>query len=80
MMVGRYGVSPSGSKPHISWDQKDSILITYGDMILAPGEKPLATLKRFLDRKLKGIFSTVHLLPFFPYSSDDGFSVIHFET
>ena len=78
MMVGRYGVSPSGSKPHISWDQKDSILITYGDMILAPGEKPLATLKRFLDQKLKGIFSTVHLLPFFPYSSDDGFSVIHF--
>ncbi len=59
--------------------QQDAILITYGDMVQQPGQKPLATLAEFLRQYLNGRISTIHLLPFFPYSSDDGFSVIDYK-
>jgi len=58
--------------------EKDAVLITYGDTLRAPGELPLTTFRRFAVRYLKGLFSTIHFLPFFPYSSDDGFAVIDF--
>lgn len=64
-----------------NWDQSDVLLITYADSILNPGdveEKPLTTLDRFLDDKLTDTISSVHILPFFPYSSDDGFSVMDY--
>jgi sucrose phosphorylase len=60
------------------WDEKQVFLITYGDMIRNKGESPLQTLRRFALDKLKGMISTIHILPFFPYSSDDGFSVMDF--
>ncbi len=60
------------------WDEKDSVLITYGDSVQYPGRVPLASLKQFLDRRLNGVFSLVHVLPFYPFSSDDGFSVSDF--
>ncbi|WP_293169534.1 alpha-amylase family glycosyl hydrolase [Oceanithermus sp.] len=53
-------------------------LITYGDQVTREGEAPLATLARFVDRWLAPEFSGVHLLPIYPYSSDDGFSVIDY--
>lgn len=53
-------------------------LITYGDIVSAGNEPPLKTLRRLLNRHLKEVVSIVHLLPFFPYSSDDGFSVIDY--
>lgn len=59
-------------------DREDVVLITYGDAIRKEGEMPLKTLKTFLDRELKDAVSTVHLLPMFPYTSDDGFSVSDF--
>ena len=77
MLVGRYGLG-AAPRPAAPWDQTDSVLITYADMIRAPEEKPLVTLKRFLDERLAGAIRHVHLLPFFPSSSDDGFSVIHY--
>ena len=79
MLVGRYGVG-SGNIPAPAqrWTAGDTVLIAYGDSVRAEGEKPLATLKHFADKRLQGAFSTIHILPFFPYSSDDGFSVIHF--
>ncbi len=61
---------------HLS--EKDTILITYGDQIQHPGEPPLETLLHFLDESLKGIVNSVHILPFYPYSSDDGFSVVNY--
>lgn len=62
-----------------AWDQRDAVLITYGDQVRAAGEPPLATLGRFLlDHGLDERLSGVHLLPFFPYSSDDGFSIIDY--
>jgi len=60
------------------WDEKDVVLITYGDSIKTPDQKPLQTLHSFLSAELKEQLSVVHILPFFPFSSDDGFSVIDF--
>jgi len=60
------------------FSEKDVILITYGDSLRKKGEMPLTTLRQFAGRFLSGIISMVHLLPFFPFSSDDGFSVTDF--
>jgi sucrose phosphorylase len=60
------------------WDQTDTVLITYGGSIVNGEEPPLQTLRHFLDQHLKDEIRCVHLLPFFPYSSDDGFSVIDY--
>ncbi len=60
------------------WNQEDAILITYGGSIRAEGEAPLETLGRFLDQQLPGTINSVHILPIFPYSSDDGFAVIDY--
>lgn len=60
------------------WNEQDIILITYGDSIKTSEEVPLQTLKNFLDDQLQDELSIVHILPFFPFSSDDGFSVIDF--
>lgn len=68
---------PSPHKNH--WDQQDVVLITYGDSVLESEEVPLVTLRRFLDTYASTL-SNVHILPFFPYSSDDGFSVIDYST
>ena len=62
-----------------SWvDEKTSYLITYGDSIQRKGENTLATMKTFADQYLKGVISNIHLLPMFPYTSDDGFSVVDY--
>jgi glucosylglycerate phosphorylase len=58
--------------------QRDAILITYGDQVREPGVAPLRTLADFCRKHLGGVISGVHILPFFPYSSDDGFSVIDY--
>ena len=55
--------------------ERDSILITYGDQLGSSGEKPLQTLGAFCNRYLKGVVSGIHILPFYPWTSDDGFSV-----
>ena len=65
-------------EPHNCWDQRDVALITYGDSLIKDGEKPLKTLRRFLSDRLTNAVNTVHVLPFYPYSSDDGFSVIDY--
>jgi sucrose phosphorylase len=58
--------------------ERDAILITYADQIDEPGRPPLQTLADFMDTHLRGVVSGAHLLPFYPYSSDDGFSVIDY--
>ncbi len=57
---------------------RDAILITYGDQLHEPDRPPLRTLAEFCDRYLRGVVSGIHILPFYPYSSDDGFSVIDY--
>lgn len=67
--------------PHANqWDENDIIMITYGDSVISEGEKPLFTLNRFLHTYCKNTINKVHMLPFFPYSSDDGFSVIDYSS
>jgi len=66
------------SKGEGYFSQEDVVLITYGDSLLKEGEAPLVTLHNFASNYLKDSISTIHYLPFFPYSSDDGFSVMDF--
>jgi len=66
------------SKPYML-SQRDVILITYGNQIFHEGETALATLKRFLDEYIEDYINTVHILPFYPYSSDDGFSIVNYK-
>jgi sucrose phosphorylase len=71
--------SPSQTKFRGQLTERDAILITYGDQVQAPGEAPLQTLGKFLEERLAGVVTGVHILPFYPYSSDDGFSVIDYQ-
>ncbi len=67
--------------PHTNlWDQSDIAMITYGDSIKQADEKPLHTLHHFLNAHLDGSINSVHILPFFPWSADDGFAVINFSS
>lgn len=61
-----------------NWDESDVVLITYADTVQQADEKPLQTLHSFLGDCLSESVSSVHILPFFPYSSDDGFSVMDY--
>ncbi|AOV16553.1 hypothetical protein BJI67_05240 [Acidihalobacter aeolianus] len=65
-------------RPRPPLSERDALLITYGNTFSAPGEAPLATLRRFLRDHVGSAISLVHLLPIFPYSSDDGFSVVNY--
>ena len=62
------------------WDQEDTVLICYGDSVLQSDQKPLITLKLFLDTYSKGVIDGVHILPFYPFTSDDGFSVLDYSS
>lgn len=71
--------STTGSNSHrVPPTEKDVMLITYGDMVSREGEHRLNTLHDLLNRTVRGTINTVHILPFYPYSSDDGFSVIDY--
>ncbi|WP_029408538.1 alpha-amylase family glycosyl hydrolase [Thiomicrorhabdus sp. Milos-T2] len=61
------------------WNEKDVMVITYGDSIVNVNEQPLATLKKVLDKFLKETVSMVHILPYYPYTSDGGFAVSDYE-
>lgn len=61
------------------FNEKDSILIVYGDNIINKKERSLETLSNFLQKNLKKIISTVHIIGLFLYSSDRGFSIIDYK-
>ncbi|TNF84939.1 MAG: alpha-amylase, partial [Gammaproteobacteria bacterium] len=54
------------------------LLITYADSIRNDHDAPLKVLHQFLMRYLGADLGAVHLLPFYPSSSDDGFAVIDY--
>ncbi|MBN1937351.1 MAG: sugar phosphorylase [Anaerolineae bacterium] len=58
--------------------QRDAILIAYADQVQEEGKAPLRSLAEFAGQYLDGVVSGIHILPFYPYSSDDGFSVIDY--
>ena len=57
------------------WTQNDAVLITYGDSLIDGYHKPLDLMHDFLLNHMKGVVNGVHILPFFPFTSDDGFAV-----
>lgn len=76
MRFDEYIASP---EPHHNpWTQQDAVVITYGNSLTAEGVLPLRVLRDFLRENFMGYVSGVHILPFFPWSSDDGFAVIEY--
>lgn len=68
-----------GDHPKSRWlSEKDAMLITYADTLYDDTEKPLRVLRTFLENKVKDAIPAVHLLPIYPYTSDDGFSVVDY--
>ena len=58
-----------------AWSERDTYVITYGGTFVDGEHKPLDLLHDFLTRYLEGTVTGVHILPYFPFTSDDGFSV-----
>jgi glucosylglycerate phosphorylase len=60
-------------------DQRDAILIAYPDQIQQMDRTPLAALAEFCRARLTDAMTGVHILPFYPWTSDDGFSVVDYK-
>jgi sucrose phosphorylase len=75
-LIEKYGIREIKKESYFS--QEDVVLITYGDSLKKARQAPLETLNQFANQYLRGAVSHIHFLPFFPYSSDDGFSVMDF--
>ena len=58
--------------------EKDVVLVCYADHVQADRQKTLKTMHKFLDEFFQGIINRVHFLSFYPYSSDEGFSVVDY--
>ncbi|HCD06011.1 MULTISPECIES: sugar phosphorylase [unclassified Methylophaga] len=79
LAIMRVNPEAQSPQPHQNkWQASDIAMITYGNSVLKTGESPLQTLKHFLDDYFADCINTVHILPFFPYCSDDGFAVKDF--
>ncbi|MEE4277611.1 MAG: sugar phosphorylase [Halieaceae bacterium] len=77
-LLGAMRLAPDLQSPEPyqnQWDQRDALMICYGDSIIREGEVPLQTLKHWFDRQADGLLTGLHILPFYPWSSDDGFAV-----
>ena len=70
--------SPASSAQGLS--ERDAMLIAYPDQIRDAGRGPLASLDEFAGEYLEGLVNGIHLLPFYPASSDDGFSVVDYRS
>jgi len=82
-LLYKYGfnISDHNGKREL-WSHEDSILITYADMVQPEPGEPVSKLKKlhqFLKKYIRGLITSVHLLPFFPSTSDDGFSVVDYK-
>ena len=75
-LIFKYKERINSSEYHLS--EKDVILITYGDQVVRHHEASLEILNEFLNSHLQGIINSVHILPFYPSSSDGGFSVVNY--
>ena len=77
-LVTELQTAASATLPEKDLDEQDVILITYGDSILPESDTPLQALAQFLNEFIGNAVNTIHILPFCPFSSDDGFSVIDY--
>jgi len=74
-LIAQHLASKHGATGSSPLTEHDALLITYADQVREPGTAPLRTLARFCEKHLQGAVSGVHILPFYPWTSDDGFSV-----
>ncbi len=74
-LIARHTPNPNSRSASSTLSERDTLLITYADQVSEPEVAPLRTLASFCEQRLADVISGVHLLPFFPWSSDDGFSV-----
>src|SRR3972149_9306105 len=72
-MLDRYRPLIVSKRSELS--ERDSVVITYGDQVQSTGTPPLRVLADFCQKHLTGVVDAVHILPFYPWTSDDGFSV-----
>lgn len=75
-LAERYRPLLAGPRP--AMDQATAYLIAYGDSFRRPGQRPLVTLADVVRHHLADTVSDVHLLPIFPWTSDDGFAVVDY--
>ena len=57
---------------------KDAAVVVYANSIVDPDgkDKPLAVLREFIERfSLDEVITVIHILPFYPWDTDRGFSV-----
>ena len=69
---------PDSSTATERWSEHDAWLIAYPDQVTTSGEAPLRTLNRFYRLELATAFNGIHILPFFPATSDEGFSILDY--
>lgn len=75
-LIFKYKQRINSQEYHLS--EKDIILITYGDQVNRDDEPSLKTLNDFMNKYLHGVINSIHILPFYPSSSDSGFSVVNY--
>ena len=78
-LLESYNVIQVRPSPLETLQNLDALLITYADQFQVQGQPHFTSLSNFIGKYLKNQISAIHLLPFFPYSSDDGFSVIDYK-
>lgn len=75
-LIEKFDIEKNAKKNWV--DEKDVFLITYGDSIQKENIAPLKILHKFLNENCSDTLSYVHILPFYPFTSDDGFSVVDY--
>ncbi len=79
-LAERYRFALLAAPPVRRFDETSAFLITYADSVQREGTRPLRALRQVLDDHVGDLLSDVHLLPFFPWTSDDGFGVVDHRT
>jgi glycosidase len=74
--------APDQSIPNVlhipKFSHKDIILNSYPDSIISESTSPLAALRKFGEEFLSNTINGIHILPFYPWDTDRGFSVLDY--
>ena len=57
------------------WSERDIWLITYPDQFQDDAHAPLVTLRRVYNDHLRRVANGIHILPCYPWTSDDGYAI-----
>ena len=76
-LLQRYQPDPRENRG-TRWSEADLWLITYADQFGRRDQPPLRSLRDFYLAHLSDWINGIHILPFYPWSSDDGYSVVDY--